>query len=176
MKRIQFTSLNFLDSEMIEHVGHQYMDVFFGSCEKLLAEDGLCVLQFISIPDQRYEEYRRSSDFIKEYIFPGGCLPSLGRITSAMAASSKLCVEHLENIGMHYYQTLLCWRKNLLANRSKILALGFDEKFIRTWEYYFVYCASGFKSRTLFDYQMVLSRPGNLEAFKNPYEGIPAAY
>ncbi|PKA58713.1 putative (S)-tetrahydroprotoberberine N-methyltransferase 2 [Apostasia shenzhenica] len=116
----------------------------------------LC-LQCISIPDQRFEEYRRSSDFMKEYIFPGGCIPSLSRITSAMASSSKLCVEHLENIGIHYYQTLMHWRTNLLSNKSKILALGFDEKFIRTWEYYFLYCAAGFKSRTLGDYQVRLS-------------------
>ncbi|KAJ4722774.1 Cyclopropane-fatty-acyl-phospholipid synthase [Melia azedarach] len=144
---------------MIEGVGHEYMEEFFGCCESLLAEDGLLVVQFISIPDERYDEYRMSSDFMKEYIFPGGCLPSLSRVTSAMAAASRLCVEHLENIGIHYYQTLRCWRRNFMENQSKILALGFDEKFIRTWEYYFDYCAAGFKSRTLGDYQVVFSRP-----------------
>lgn len=79
---------------MLEDVGHEYMEEFFGCCESLLAEDGIFVLQFISIPDERYDEYRRSSNFIKEYIFPCGCLPSLIRVTSAMAPSSKLCVEH----------------------------------------------------------------------------------
>jgi cyclopropane-fatty-acyl-phospholipid synthase len=79
-----------ISCEMIEGVGHEYMDDFFGCCESLLAQDGLFVLQFISIPEERYEEYRRSSDFIKEYIFPGGCLPSLSRITSAMSTSSRL--------------------------------------------------------------------------------------
>lgn len=164
-----------ISCEMVEGVGHEYLDQFFGCCENLLAEHGLFVLQFISIPDQRYEEYRRSSDFIKEYIFPGGCLPSFSRITSSVAASSKLCVEHVENIGIHYYQTLICWRNNFMANKSKILALGFDDKFIRTWEYYFIYCAAGFKSRTLGTYQMVLSRPGNVKAFNNSYESIPSA-
>ncbi|WVZ57371.1 hypothetical protein U9M48_007764 [Paspalum notatum var. saurae] len=139
--------------EMIEHVGHEYMDEFFRCCEYHLAEHGLFVLQFISIPEERYEEYRRSSDFIKEYIFPGGCLPSLARIT----------IEHVENIGYHYYTTLMCWRDNFMSNRDKVLALGFDEKFIRTWEYYFIYCAAGFKSRTLGDYQIVFSRPGNVK-------------
>ncbi|KAK8970013.1 hypothetical protein KSP40_PGU017305 [Platanthera guangdongensis] len=158
-----------ISCEMIEGVGHEYLDQFFGCCENLLAKHGLFVLQFISIPDQRYLEYRRSSDFIKEYIFPGGCLPSFSRITSSVAASSKLCVEHVENIGIHYYQTLICWRNNFMANKSKILALGFDDKFIRTWEYYFIYCAAGFKSRTLGTYQMVFSRPGNLKAFNSPY-------
>ncbi|KAF6145533.1 hypothetical protein GIB67_037566, partial [Kingdonia uniflora] len=125
---------------------------------------------FISIPDERYDEYRRSSDFIKEYIFPGGCLPSLSRLTSAMAAGSRLCVEHLENIGIHYYQTLIYWRDNFMAKQSKILELGFDERFIRTWEYYFVYCAAGFKTYTLGNYQIVFSRPGNMTTFSDSYK------
>ncbi|XP_058094779.1 uncharacterized protein LOC131240519 isoform X2 [Magnolia sinica] len=165
-----------ISCEMIEGVGHEYMEEFFGCCESVLAEDGLFVLQFISIPDERYDEYRRSSDFIKEYIFPGGCLPSLSRLTSAMAASSRLCVEHVENIGIHYYQTLIYWRNRFMANRSKILSLGFDEKFIRTWEYYFVYSAAGFKTHTLGNYQIIFSRPGNLDAFNDPYKGLPSAY
>ncbi|KAJ1296603.1 hypothetical protein BS78_01G314400 [Paspalum vaginatum] len=152
-----------ISCEMIEHVGHEYMDEFFRCCEYHLAEHGLFVLQFISIPEERYEEYRRSSDFIKEYIFPGGCLPSLARITSAMSNATRLCIEHVENIGYHYYTTLMCWRDNFMSNRDKVLTLGFDEKFIRTWEYYFIYCAAGFKSRTLGDYQIVFSRPGNVK-------------
>ncbi|XP_072993259.1 uncharacterized protein [Typha latifolia] len=164
-----------ISCEMIEGVGHEYMEEFFGCCESLMSEDGVFVLQFISIPDERYDEYRRSSDFIKEYIFPGGCLPSLSRLTSAMSKASRFCVEHLENIGIHYYQTLRCWRSDFMAKKHDILALGFDEKFIRTWEYYFLYCAAGFKSRTLGNYQMVFSRPGNLKAFSDPYEGFPSA-
>ncbi|MQM15712.1 hypothetical protein Taro_048662 [Colocasia esculenta] len=157
-------------NEMLEAVGHEYMEEFFGCCESLLAEDGLFVLQYISIPDERYDEYRRSSDFIKEYIFPGGCLPSLSRVTSAMASASRLCVDHLENIGIHYYQTLIRWRENFMERKSKILELGFDEKFIRTWEYYFIYCAAGFKTRTLGTYQIVFSRPGNVKTFDSPHE------
>ncbi|KAK6265616.1 hypothetical protein QUC31_016453 [Theobroma cacao] len=164
-----------ISCEMVEAVGHEYMEDFFSCCESVLAEDGLLVLQFISIPEERYDEYRRSSDFIKEYIFPGGCLPSLTRITSAMSAASRLCVEHVENIGLHYYQTLRHWRKNFLEKQSKILALGFNEKFIRTWEYYFDYCAAGFKSNTLGNYQVVFSRPGNVAALGNPYKRFPTA-
>ncbi|KAJ4834137.1 hypothetical protein Tsubulata_012634 [Turnera subulata] len=159
-----------ISCEMIEAVGHEYMEEFFGCCESVLAEDGIFVLQFISIPEERYDEYRQSSDFIKEYIFPGGCLPSLARITSAMAASSRFCVEHVENIGIHYYQTLRLWRQNFLANQSKILGLGFNEKFQRTWEYYFDYCAAGFKTCTLGNYQVVFSRPGNVAALGDPYK------
>ncbi|XP_047307604.1 uncharacterized protein LOC124911197 [Impatiens glandulifera] len=163
-----------ISCEMIEAVGHEYMNEFFGSCESLLAVDGILVLQFISIPDERYDEYRQSSDFIKEYIFPGGCLPCLSRITSAMVGSSRMCVEHLEDIGIHYYQTLRYWRKNFLEHQSDIIGLGFDDKFIRTWEYYFDYCAAGFKSCTLGNYQMVFSRPGNVTAFGNPFEVLPS--
>ncbi|KAG6736637.1 hypothetical protein POTOM_060488 [Populus tomentosa] len=162
--------------EMIEHVGHEYMEDFFSSCESALAEDGLLVLQSTAIADERYDEYRRSSDFIKEYIFPGACVPSLSRITSAMGVASRLSVEHVENIGSHYYHTLRCWKKYFLENKSKILAMGFDERFIRTWEYYFDYCAAGFKSCTLFNYQIVFSRPGNVGVLGNPYKGFPSAY
>lgn len=150
-----------ISCEMVEHVGHEYMDEFFSSCEYHLAKDGLFVLQFSSVPEERYDEYRRSSDFIKEYIFPGACVPSLARITSAMSNASRLCVEHVENIGYHYYPTLMRWMQNFTDNRDKVLALGFDDKFIRTWEYYFLYTAAGFKSRTLGNYQIVFSRPGN---------------
>ncbi|XP_049931110.1 uncharacterized protein LOC116267227 isoform X2 [Nymphaea colorata] len=164
-----------ISCEMLEAVGHEYMEEFIGCCESLLAEDGIFVLQFISIPDQRYNAHRRSSDFMNTYIFPGGLLPSLSRVTSAMTTASRLCIEHVENIGIHYLQTLLYWRRNFKENESKILKLGFDEKFIRTWEYYFVYCAAGFKSRTLGNYQVVLSRPGNLSAFSNPYDSMPTS-
>ncbi|KAL1294787.1 hypothetical protein AAHE18_19G164900 [Arachis hypogaea] len=164
-----------ISAGMIEAVGHEYMEDFFGCCESILADDGLLVLQFISCPDESYDEHRRSGGFIKEYIFQGGCLPSLSRVTSAMAAASRLCVEHVENIGIHYYQTLRWWRKNFKENQSEVLALGFDEKFIRTWEYYFDYCAAGFKSRILGDYQMVFSRPGNTNTLKDPYRSWPSA-
>ncbi|PHT39152.1 hypothetical protein CQW23_22725 [Capsicum baccatum] len=155
--------------EVLEHVGHEFIGEFFTSCESALAEDGLLVLQVISMPDPMYDEYIHSGGFIKEYIFPGGCLPALSRLISAMAAASRLCVVHLEEIGIHYYQTLRCWRKNFLKNKSQIHALGFDDKFIRTWEYYFDYCAAGFKTCTLGDYQIVFSRPGNVATFGDPY-------
>ncbi|KAJ9538274.1 hypothetical protein OSB04_031007 [Centaurea solstitialis] len=158
-------------NEMIEHVGHEYYEEFFRCCESLLAEDGVFVLQFIAAPDGRYDELRLGPNFIKEYIFPGGCLPSLSRVTSAMAASSRLSVDHVENIGTHYYRTLRLWRTNFRKNKScvfiyitlsKILSLGFNHEFILTWEYYFDYCAAGFKTKTLGDYQVVFSRPGNV--------------
>ncbi|XP_057547013.1 uncharacterized protein LOC130825684 [Amaranthus tricolor] len=161
--------------EMLESVGHEYIEEYFRCCESFLAPNGLFVLQFISIADECYDEFRKSPGFIKEYIFFGGCLPSFSRVTSAMATASRLCVEHVENIGDHYYQTIRLWRKNFLENQSKIISLGFDEKFIRTWEYYFDYCAAGFKMRTLGDYQVIFSRKGNVVAFDDPYAIIPSA-
>ncbi|KAF8016606.1 hypothetical protein BT93_H1967 [Corymbia citriodora subsp. variegata] len=158
-----------ISCEMIEAVGHEYMEEFFGCCESVLAKDGLLVLQFTSMPDERYDQYRRSSDFIKEYIFPGCCVPSLSRITSAMASASRLSVEHVDNIGIHFYKTLRCWRKNFMEKQRKILALGFNEKFIRMWEYYFDYCAAGFKTHTLGNYQIVFSRPGTDADFTDSY-------
>ncbi|KAF3782895.1 Tuberculostearic acid methyltransferase [Nymphaea thermarum] len=135
---------------MLEAVGHEYMEEFFGCSESLLAEDGIFVLQFSSIPDQRYNEHRRSPGFMNVYIFPGGLLPSLSR-SNGMVKSS---IEHVENIGIYFPQTLLSWRRKFIANKSEILKLGFDEKFIRTWDYYFLYCAAGFKSCMLGDYQV----------------------
>ncbi|XP_037487880.1 uncharacterized protein LOC119366277 isoform X4 [Triticum dicoccoides] len=146
---------------MIEHVGHEYMDEFFACCESYLAEDGILVLQFISIAEERYEQYRRRPHFVKEYIFPGGCIPSLARVISAMTTSSRFSIEHVENIGPNYYTTLMHWRDNFMANKDQVLELGFDEKFIRIWEFYLMYSAAGFKSRAVGDYQVVFSRPGN---------------
>lgn len=151
--------------EMLEAVGHEHFQEFFRRCDHLLAKDGIIVVQVITIPEERYDEYRSSSDFIKEYIFPGGCLPAFNTLTAAMAAGSSLCVEHMENIGIHYYHTLLAWRQRFQANQSAILQLGFDEKFLRMWDYYFMYCAAGFQSCTLGVLQIVFSRPGNVAAY-----------
>ncbi|AQK48315.1 uncharacterized protein [Zea mays] len=150
-----------ISCEMIEHVGHEYMDDFFGCCEYHLAEHGLLVLQSIALPEELYDKMRMRPEFLKTYIFPGGCLPSLGRIVSAMSNASRLNIQHLENIGDHYYTTLMNWRDNFVANREKASALGFDDKFIRTWEYYLSYAAALFKSRTAIDYQIVFARPGD---------------
>ncbi|XP_047083229.1 tuberculostearic acid methyltransferase UfaA1-like [Lolium rigidum] len=150
-----------ISCEMIEHVGHEYMDAFFTCCKSHLTEDGIFVLQAITMPDELYEEYIRSPGFIKEYIFPGGSLPSLSRIKS-ISASSGLSIENLEDFdGDHYYRTLRSWRDNLMTNKDEISALGFDDRFIRTWEYYFLYCAAGFRTQTLGDCQVVFSHAGN---------------
>ncbi|KAG4180333.1 hypothetical protein ERO13_A10G159666v2 [Gossypium hirsutum] len=148
----------------------------FKCCDQLLKKDGLFVLQFITLPEELSKEVQQTAGFIKEYIFPGGMLLSFNTHLSAMAAASGFCVEHVENIGSSYYHTLRWWRKNFLENTSDVLALGFDDKFMRTWEYYFDYCAAGFKTGTLLDYQVVFSRADNFATLGDPYKGFPSAY
>ncbi|EFJ06897.1 hypothetical protein SELMODRAFT_166747 [Selaginella moellendorffii] len=164
-----------ISCEMMEAVGPEYYDEFFAKCDYLLAEDGLAVIQVITVPEERYDELRRSSEFIKEYIFPGGSLPCLAALTAAMFRASSLCVEHLENIGLHYYQTLMCWRRNFNSKTSEIAKLGFSESFMRKWDYYFIYCAAGFLTCTLGNLQIVFSRSGNAAALGNPYRSFPTA-
>ncbi|KAK1419908.1 hypothetical protein QVD17_29344 [Tagetes erecta] len=166
-----------ISCEAIEHFGHEYYEEFFKRCDDALAEDGILVLQFIAVPDRNYENFRKRAYFLKEYIFPGGNIPSLNRLTSAMLTSSRLSVDHVEKLeAVHYYQTLRCWRANFLKNQSKIIALGFNQEFIRTWEYYFDYCAMGFKLGIVMDYQVVFSRPGNMNAtLGDPYKEVVSA-
>ncbi|KAK8706462.1 hypothetical protein V6N13_050027 [Hibiscus sabdariffa] len=150
-KKHQFDRI--ISVEMVEHVGEEYIEEFYRCCDQLLKEDGLFVLQFISIPEELSKEIQQTAGFLKQYIFPGGTLLSLDRNLTAMANATRFSVEHVENIGISYYHTLRWWRKLFLENTSKVLALGFDDKFMRTWEYYFDYCAAGFKTGTIIDYQ-----------------------
>jgi cyclopropane-fatty-acyl-phospholipid synthase len=152
--------------EMLEAVGDEYLGDFFASCERLLKPDGLVVLQVICIPDQRYDQYSRSCDWIKKHIFPGCCLPSLTALSKAMQDNSSLIVESLKNIGPNYAPTLAAWREALLSRTQDIRTLGFDDYFIRSFEYYFSYCEAAFATRTLNVLQLVLTRPGNSTLIK----------
>ncbi len=147
--------------EMIEAVGHEFLGTFFATCDRLLKPDGVVVIQGITIPDQRYEAYRRGCDWIQKHIFPGALLPSLTVMCDAMTKNTSLVVESVENIGVHYAPTLRLWREALLAKQAEVKALGFDDVFLRTWDYYFSYCEAGFSTRTLGDLQLVLTRPNN---------------
>ena len=147
--------------EMIEAIGHQYYDTYFERCARLLKPEGAMLLQSITIADQRYERARRSVDFIQRYIFPGSCIPSVAALTASIARAGDLRLFHLQDIGPHYATTLAHWRHNFRANLPKIRALGYDETFIRMWEYYFCYCEGGFAERVLGDVQMLLVKPGN---------------
>lgn len=137
--------------EMIEAVGHKYFDTFFHQCNQLLKPEGLFFLQAIVINDQAYEAAKDEVDFIKKFIFPGGCLPSVFSISKSIATQTTLQLLSFEDIGHHYVSTLNDWHKKLLANKQEILAQGFSESFIRTWEFYFCYCAAGFQTHYISD-------------------------
>jgi len=145
--------------EMIEAVGHHFYDEFFGACSRLLNDDGLMALQAITIGDQIFERHKRSVDFIKRYIFPGSCIPSITAISNAVARSTDLQLVHLEDITAHYARTLGEWRRRFFANIEAVRKLGFSETFIRMWEYYLCYCEGGFAERYIGDVQLILAKP-----------------
>jgi cyclopropane-fatty-acyl-phospholipid synthase len=146
--------------EMIEAVGYRYFDTFFSKCSGLLKPAGTMLLQAIVFPDQQYNRYRKSVDFIQEYIFPGGCLPSIGAICRSIGQSTDLRISHLEDITPHYARTLAHWRQRLMDRTEQVRKMGFSEEFIRTWEYYFCYCEGGFSERAIGDVQILLAKPG----------------
>jgi len=146
--------------EMLEAVGHEYYGSFFSSCDRVLAPGGRVVLQVITIPDQRYDAYRRRPDWIQKHIFPGGMLPSLTELSKAMTRHSAFQVEHLDNIGKHYAQTLRQWAERFNAHHDELLEMGYDEEFQRKWNYYLSYCEAGFAARYINDLHLVLARPG----------------
>ena len=145
--------------EMIEAVGHEYLDTFFAKCSALLEEHGMMLLQAITIQDQRYDAARRSVDFIRKHIFPGSCIPSVAAISGAVARATDLKLFHLEDIGPHYATTLARWRENLARNAGAARALGLPEEFLRMWEFYFRYCEAGFAERALGDVQALFVKP-----------------
>ena len=145
--------------EMIEAVGHQYFNTFFRSCSKLLKEDGMMLLQAITMTDQVFDRHKRNVDFIKRYIFPGSCIPSITAMSRSIARASDLKLFHLEDITPHYARTLRTWRERFFANIDKVRDLGLPETFIRMWDYYLSYCEAGFAERYLGDVQMLLTKP-----------------
>ncbi len=150
--------------EMIEAVGQSFYDAYFGQCARLLEDDGLMLLQAITIADQRYEAARRSVDFIQRHIFPGSTIPSVTAMLSSLTRSTDMKLVHLEDIGPHYATTLREWRENFLANLDAVRALRYPERFVRMWEFYLCYCEGGFEERALGDVQMLLAKPGSRRA------------
>ena len=147
--------------EMIEAVGHHFYETYFGHCSRYLKEDGLMAIQAITIADHAFEGHKHSVDFIKRYIFPGSCLPSVTAMLQAVSRASDLRLFHLEDITPHYAATLRLWRKRFLGNIDQVRQLGFGDAFIRMWEYYLSYCEGGFMERYIGDVQMVFAKPAN---------------
>lgn len=147
--------------EMIEAVGDRYYDAYFATCGRLLKPDGLMLLQAITIADQRYEQARRSVDFIQRHVFPGSTIPSVTALLASITRSSDLRLTHLEDIGPHYATTLARWRSRFFENLHRIEALGYPETFVRMWEFYLCYCEGGFAERAIGDAQILLAKPDN---------------
>ncbi|MBT8766574.1 SAM-dependent methyltransferase [Metapseudomonas boanensis] len=150
--------------EMIEAVGHRYLPEYFRRCAELLKDDGLMLLQAITIRDQRYEQARRSVDFIQRYIFPGGALPSLTVMLQTASAETQLNLLHMEDFGLHYARTLRLWHDNLRQSRQPLLELGYDETFQRLWEFYLCYCEGGFEERSIGVAQLLWAGPASRSA------------
>ena len=147
--------------EMIEAIGHQYLDTYLAKCASLLKHDGLALIQAITIEDSRYEQALQSVDFIKRHIFPGSFIPCVSAITQSAARASDLRLVNLEDFGPSYALTLNHWRQRFLSRLDQVRALGYDERFIRMWEFYLCYCEGGFIERSIGDVHLLLARPGN---------------
>jgi cyclopropane-fatty-acyl-phospholipid synthase len=145
--------------EMIEAVGHQFYDTYFAKVGALLEDDGLALIQAITIADQRYENAKKSVDFIQRYIFPGSCIPSNTVMLNSMTKMTDLRLLDLEDIGPHYATTLKVWRETFFANINQVRKLGYSDEFIKMWEFYLCYCEGGFIERSISDVHLLLSKP-----------------
>lgn len=146
--------------EMIEAVGHQFLDTYIAKCASLLKPNGAMLIQAITIQDQIYNDALKSVDFIQRFVFPGSFIPCVTAITDAVTRATDMKIYHLEDIGPHYATTLRMWRENFFANIGKVRALGYPEEFIRLWDYYLCYCEGGFAERQLGDVHMLMVKPG----------------
>ncbi len=145
--------------EMIEAVGHEFLDDYFRTCSGLLQPDGMMLLQAITIGDHRYERYRKSVDFIQRYVFPGSCLPSVAAICASVSRAADLRPAHLEDLTPHYAQTLRLWRRRFFERIDEVKRMGYSDNFIRLWEYYLRYCEAGFEEGVCGDVQLLLTKP-----------------
>jgi len=145
--------------EMIEAIGHDLLAPYFRKCSELLKPDGDMLIQAITIADQQYEAYRKSVDFIRRYIFPGGHLPSLAVMTEAVAHHTDMRLLAVDDIGLHYATTLNRWRENFTQRLDEVRRLGYPEPFIRMWEFYLCYCEGAFLERAISDVQAVFTKP-----------------
>ena len=155
--------------EMLEAVGHEYFPAFFETCDRVLRPGGRIGLQSITYPDAQYEQQRRGANWIQKYIFPGGLLPSLAVIERATHRTALL-LTGVTDIGPHYAPTLRAWREKFMGKRETVRALGFDERFLRMWEYYLALCEAGFAAGIFQDLQIGFLKRSGLR----PVEEAPA--
>ena len=147
--------------EMFEAVGYKYYDDFFSVCDRLLTDDGSMLLQTITMHDQKFPTYRKKSDWTQKYIFPGAQLASLSGVLSSVARATSMSLFHAEDLGMHYARTLQEWRARFQANIPAVRAQGFEDRFIRMWDFYLASCAGSFLERYTSDVQLLLTKNCN---------------
>ncbi len=147
--------------EMIEAVGHHYLDTYLKQCAALLKPNGLALIQAITIEDSYYYQALKSVDFIKRYIFPGSFIPCVSAIVASAARSTDLRLINLEDQGESYALTLNHWRKRFLAALDQVRTQGYNEEFIRMWEFYLCYCEGGFKEKSISNVQLLFAKPSN---------------
>jgi cyclopropane-fatty-acyl-phospholipid synthase len=145
--------------EMIEAVGHDYMDTYLELCSQRLKPHGRALFQAILMSDRNFEKYRRSVDFIQKYIFPGGALPSLASIMGSVQKVTDFQLAGFQDISHDYARTLRDWRAQFMDRLHDVRALGYPEEFIRMWEYYLCYCEGGFTERAISTVQIVFDKP-----------------
>jgi cyclopropane-fatty-acyl-phospholipid synthase len=157
---VQGTFDKLVSVEMIEAVDWRRHDTFFAACADRLRPDGLMALQAITIDDRSFDRAKHRADFIRQLIFPGGCIPSIESITRSLRRATPLRIVDLEDIGRHYPETLRRWHENLEHDRPAVAALGLDRHFQRLWDLYLCYCEAAFLERHISDVQMVMAMPG----------------
>lgn len=159
--------------EMIEAVGHDYLNSFFTTCSTLLKPTGKMLIQSITIADARYEKYRKSTDFIQKYIFPGGCLPSIAVISQQMAENTDMVIEQVDDIGLHYARTLHDWDQRFIKHWPQLeqqqsdstkpqydpSQREYNQSFKRLWHFYFCYCEGAFIERVISTHHIVARKP-----------------
>ena len=145
--------------EMVEAVGERFLDTYFRQLGRLLNPGGRCVIQAIVMPEDRYGSYRTGIDFIQKYIFPGGFLPSVAAIQESVGRTSRLRLESIEDLSADYARTLAEWRAGFFDRLEDVRALGFDDRFIRMWEYYLCYCEAAFREQAVRVVQIAWDQP-----------------
>jgi cyclopropane-fatty-acyl-phospholipid synthase len=147
--------------EMFEAVGFDHYDEFFRVCDRLLKPDGSMLLQTITMNEQRFLQYVKQSDWIQKYIFPGGQLASVRGILDSVARSTDLSLFHADEMGAHYARTLAEWRKRFFNSLAQVTELGFDDRFMRMWDYYLGFCEAAFLERHIGVMQLLLTKIHN---------------
>ena len=157
-RRLQGKHDKIVSIEMFEAVGLKQYDAYFGACDGLLEPHGTMLLQTINMNEHTFPDYIRGCDWIQKYIFPGAELASLIEIQRSLTRCTSMSLYNAENIGSHYAQTLKLWRASFLDRLSEVRAFGFDEVFIRMWDYYLAYCEGAFRERHIGDFQLLLTK------------------